>query len=151
MPVGTKISPRHLRHRKRSRVRRSKDFKKFITDLQTVLNATGAAKTFTATIASKNLTATAHGFSVGAGPFLLTSTTTLPSGAPSGKLVWVVEVPDANNVRIATSPRGAAITMADAGTGTHTMTKASSLDAVFNLLKRRGINVMKAATDVDGI
>ena len=152
MAVASKVSPRHVRHRKRSRIRRSNDFKKFITDLQAALNATGAAKTFTSTLNSPNITITAHGLSVGAGPFLASNAGgALPGLMTSTKLYWVVGVVDANNVKLAAEPDGAALTFGAAGTGTNTLTKASSLDAVYALLKKHGAPFMKAATDVDGI
>jgi hypothetical protein len=152
MAVASKVSPRHIRHRSRARVRRSGDMKKFIKDLQTALSGTGAAKTFTSTLNSKNITITAHGLLKGAGPFLASNSGgALPGLMASARLYWVVGVVDANNVQLAAEPEGAAITFGAAGTGTNTLTKASSLDAVFELLKKHGAPFMKAATDVDGI
>lgn len=152
MAVASKVSPRHVRHRSRSRIRRSGDLKKFITDLQTALSGTGASKTFTSTLNSQNITITAHGLLVGAGPFLPSNSGgALPGLMSSSKLYWVVAVVDANNVKLAAEPDGAPLTFTTAGTGTNTLTKASSLDAVFELLKKHGAPFMKAATDVDGI
>lgn len=268
------VSPRHVRHRKRSRLRRSVDFKAFLAALQAVLNATGAAAVFTCTavvltaasriltssaiangdtvtvggktytfqdtltnvannvkrsgtlatdlanlaaainagagsgtayaaltVANANvsavsdattLTATAlvagaagnaivctetsgtsawasgtltggldavqpafitkatHGFDVGDGPFLASNSGgALPSGLVIDTLYWAVSVPTANTLGLSTSRNGAAITLTTPGTGTNTLTKASSLDAVFQLLKRYRPETVVAATDVD--
>jgi hypothetical protein len=152
MAVASKVSPRHLRRRKRSRIRRSGDMKKFIKDLQTALNGTGAGKVFTSTLNSANITSAAHGLKVGDGPFLPSNSGgALPGLMSSTKLYWVVGVVDVNNVKLAAEPNGAALTFGAAGTGTNTLTKASSLDAVYALLKKHGAPFMKAATDVDGI
>lgn len=152
MTVASKRSPRHIRHGRRARIRRSTDLKKFITALQTALAGTGAAKTFTSTLNSPNVTITAHGYAVGAGPFIPSNVGgALPGLMSSTKLYWVVGVVDANNVKLAAEPNGAALTFGAAGTGTNTLTKASSLDAVYALLKKHGAPFMKAATDVDGI
>lgn len=152
MTVASPVSPRHLRHRKRSRIRRSKDLKNFIAALTTALTGTGAAKTFTSTLNSANLTSAAHGYHVGDGAFLLTNAGgALPGGAVAARLYWIASVPDANTFTLAAERGGAALTFGAAGTGTNTITKAASLDAVFQLLKRHGAPFMKKATDVDGI
>jgi hypothetical protein len=275
----SEITPRHVRHRKRSRLRRSKDFKAFLTGLQAVLDATGAAITSwtaiapvtaaaasqvltttgasttaeTITIGSKvytlqdtltnvdghvkrsgtiatdlanlvkaiNLTGVAgtdyaaattinsqvsavsgattltvtskvvgaasnsiattetmtngswgnttllggldavaasaslakatHGLHVGDGPFLATNSGgALPTGCPSS-LLWVVGVPDSGHFELATGPRDAPIVFSAAGSGTNTLTKASTIDAMFAYLKKHGAPFMKAATDVDAL
>lgn len=272
-------SPRHLRHRKRSRVRRSKDFKSLLTQLQAALNATGAAiaswtavQPVTAVAAAQTLTASAiangdtitigsnvylfqdtltagaghvkrsgtlatdlatlakainltgvagtdygvgtaihpdvsatsdathlvitakvasaaantiattetgagtawaaatmaggvtavaataslakatHGLHVGDGPYLLTNSGgALPTPLAASKLAWVATVPDSGHFTLAYERGGPPLVITAAGSGTNTMTKASSLDAVYALLKRHGAPFMKHATDVDGI
>lgn len=146
------VGPKHARRGRFARIRRSKDLKGLLTKLQTALNNTGAGKAFTAS-ASANLTVTAHGYKVGEGPFLVTNSGgALPSPLVSAKFYYVIAVPDVNTINIATDEDlKTAIVMAGAGTGTHTITKASSLGAVYELLKKRGARFMRAATDVDGI
>jgi hypothetical protein len=147
----TKVTPRYVRHRKRSRIRRSKDFKALIAALQTTLSGTGAGGAFTAA-AGTVLTKAAHGFEVGDGPFLITNSGgALPSPGVINKLYWVVGAPSASTFELATDEDGDAITWAGAGTGTHTITKASTLDAVYELLKKHGQPVLKGATDVDSL
>lgn len=152
MPIGSKQNPVHMRYRKRSRMRHSKNLIKLVADLQTLLNGTGAAKTFTTAGASANLTAAAHALALGSGPYVVTNAGgALPTTLVLGTLYWIVSVPDANNVALATSRGGAAIVHNGAGTGTHTLTKASTLEAVFQTLKRRGASVLKATTDIDNV
>lgn len=50
----------------------------------------------------------------------VSSATTLPAGLSANTDYYVVEVVDANTVKIATTLSGTAITTTDAGTGTHT-------------------------------
>lgn len=277
--MANPITPRHVRHRKRSRLRRSRNFKSFLTGLQTVLNATGAAiaswtatapvtavkatgqltasaiaNADTITIGSKvytfqdtltnvdgnvkrsgtlatdlatlakavnltgvagtdyatamtintdvvatsdathlNVTAlvagtaanakattetgagtawggatlaggvdavaatsalakTAHGLAVGDGPFLATNSGgALPTPLTTTALYWVATVPSANSFTLASELGGAAIVLSAAGSGTNTLTKSSSLDAIFDYLKRHGAPFMRAATDVDDL
>lgn len=279
MTVASPVSPRHIRHRHRSRIRRSKDFKRFIAALQTALTGTGAAiASFTATApvtgvaAAQTLTATAiadgdtvtigskvytfqttltnvngnvfstgvlattlanlskainltgvagtdyatamtlnadvsatsdathvvvtakvtgtasnskattetcanaswgnttllggvtavaatsalakaaHGLHVGDGPFLATNSGgSLPTGLPGLTLLWVESVADSGHFTLGSSPTAAPLVFTAAGSGTNTLTKASSLDAVYDLLKKHGAPFMKHATDVDGI
>jgi hypothetical protein len=269
--MDKKLTPRHVRHRKRKRLRRSKDFKAFLTGLQATLNATGATVTpFTTTVVqasgvltgsalangdtftingrtytmqttltnvnnnvkstgvlatdlanlakainltgvagtdyaaaqtinadvsavaaattltvtaklggtagnafattktgtagntwasgtltggvaqTANLTKATHGKIIGEGPFLASNAGgSLPTPLDTTTLYWVVAVPDANNFGLASSKRGAALTLTAPGSGTNTLTKASSLEAIFQYLKKRGGKQMRAATDVD--
>jgi hypothetical protein len=275
----SEITPRHVRHRKRSRIRRSKDFKAFLSGLQATLNATGAtvaswtavapvalvaaAQTLTATAiadgdtvtigskvytfqttltagdghvhrtgtlatdlgnlakainlngvsgtdyaaattkntqvsatadathvvatalvggtaansiattetsgtaawgnttllggvdavaASSNLAKATHGLKVGDGPFLATNSGgALPTGCPASTLLWVAKVPDSGHFGLATGLGDAPIVFSAAGSGTNTLTKASSLDAIYAYLKKHGAPFMKAATDVDAL
>jgi hypothetical protein len=151
MTVGSKANPQHMRYRKRARFRHSKVMLKFISDLQALLNGTGAAKVFTAA-ASAAITSAAHGLTLGSGPYIVSNSGgALPSPYVAGTFYWVVAVPDANTLNLGLTRGGAAIVAAGAGTGTHTLTKASTAEAVFQLLKRRGSAVMKATTDVDNV
>lgn len=152
MAIGSKQNPVHMRYRKRSRLRHSRSLLKLINDLTTLLTGTGAGKVFTTAGASASVTSAAHGLALGSGPHLASNAGgALPTTLVAGTLYWIVGVPDANNVTLATSRGGAAIVHNGAGTGTHTLTKASTVEAIFQLLKRRGASVMKATTDVDNV
>lgn len=273
------ISPRHVRHRKRSRIRRGKDFKGLLVGLQATLNATGATLTpFTATApvtavkAAQTLTASAiadgdtvtigakvytfqttltnvngnvhrtgtlatdlanlakainltgvagtdyatlmtantqvdatsgattvvatakvagtagnaiattetsgtaawgnitllggvatvaatsslakatHGKVVGEGPFLATNSGgALPTPLVINQLYWIAGVPSSGLFSLTTRPGGDPIVLSAAGSGTNTLTKASTLEAVFDYLKKHGAPFMRAATDADAL
>lgn len=142
------VDQKHVRYRRLGRIRRSKRLLAYLTEQQSDLNATGAAGTFTGA-AGTVITWTTHGKAVGDGPFLLTTTGTLPPPLALATLYWVVAVPTASTLSLSTSRRGAAVTLTGAGSGTHTITKASSSAAVLEHLKKRGPDVLAAATDVD--
>jgi hypothetical protein len=148
----TEITPRHVRHRKRSRIRRGNGLKAFVAKLQATLNGTGATVTpFTATAASATLTKAAHGLVVGDGPYLATNAGgALPPGMPASFL-WIASVLSANTFTVKSALQGAPLVFTGAGTGTNTLTKASTIAAVFLLLKKHGAAFMKHATTVNGI
>ena len=97
-------------------------------------------------------TATAHGYDIGEGPFVITAATTLPAGYTAAELLWVKTVPTANTFTLAPE-RGSQIlkTFTDDGTGTLTLTKADTEKAVFEILKQTNATVLAAATDIDAI
>ena len=99
---------------------------------------------------SSEITFASHGLSVGDGPFLLTTTTTLPAGLSLATFYWVSAVADVNRITLSTSRNApVAAVVSDAGTGTHTITKASSLPAMTEYLRQSGSTVLGDATDVD--
>lgn len=105
-----------------------------------------------AVAASSSLAKTAHGLHLGDGPFILSNSGgSLPTPLTNSKLYWVAGVPDANKFSLTTEPGGPPLILSAAGSGTNTMTKASSLDAVWSYLKKHGAPAMRAATDVDGL
>lgn len=91
-----------------------------------------------------------HGFSEGAGPFVITAATTLPGGYSAGTLVWVKEVLTSGTFSL-TKKRGSSVLLGftDAGVGTLTLTKASTTKSVYEILKRRKARTVSAATDID--
>jgi hypothetical protein len=85
--------------------------------------------TFTTTFATNHIDMTAHGLQTGDGPVRMTTTAAdLPLGYVINTDYWVIRV-DADNFKVALSPAlaaaGTAVTIADDGTGTHTLTVSS--------------------------
>ena len=85
---------------------------------------------FTFTAATTDIcTATAHGLLTGDGPVRLTTTTTLPAGLALATDYYVIKL-SANTFSLAASRTlayaGTAIDVTDTGTGTHTLSAASS-------------------------
>lgn len=112
-------------------------------------SASWGGTTLTGGVTSKNLEAMAHGYSTGQGPFVVSSSGTLPSGLYASTLYWVLKV-DADNFQVCTSPECSvqSAVLSD-GTGTHTITKAASQAALFGSLRKHPAVVVAAATDVD--
>jgi len=105
-----------------------------------------------AVAATANLAKTTHGLAADEGPFLVSNSGgSLPTPLDNATLYYVASVPDANTFTLTTEKGGSAITLSAAGSGTNTMTKASSLDAIFEYLKKFGAPFMRAATDVDDL
>lgn len=101
---------------------------------------------------TNKLTVTTHGYDVGEGPFLLATSDTLPGGLEAGQFYFINSVVDANNVTLKTAfDDNNVVEITSAGTGTHSITKASSLAAIFHYLKRNPPAVVASATDVDSL
>lgn len=97
-----------------------------------------------------NIAISSHGYSVGDGPFLLTTDDELPGGLEEGVFYYVQTVVSAGVVRLTTSLKDMnLVDITSAGTGNHTITKAASEDAVFDTMKRNHPKVVAAATDID--
>lgn len=109
----------------------------------------GAATLAGGVDASNVLTASSHGFTEGAGPFVLTTSDTLPAGLVEDELYWIRTVPNANTVTLCTEPNGAEATVTDDGTGTHALVKADTAEAMLAHVKKHGAAAVRAATDVD--
>src|SRR5688500_5516205 len=111
--MANPVTPRHVRHRQRSRLRHSTHFTDFLSGLQALLTATGATVTpWTATADSASLTMTAHGLAVGDGPYLASNSGgALPTNLDTSTLYWVATVPDANTFTLTTQPGGDAIVL----------------------------------------
>lgn len=142
---------RHLRYGLFARMRRRGKVKAFLTERNTTLGATGAAKTI-AIATTPNLTVTAHGYVAGAGPFRLTTAGTLPTGLALLTNYWVVSVIDANTITLSTRRNLPAATYTNAsGSGVHTITKSGSTRGLFDLLRtRKGVQIA-ASADVDNL
>jgi hypothetical protein len=135
-------------------MRRGKRLKAFLTERNTTLGATGAAKTFTIAGGTPNITVTAHGYTAGMGPFTLTTTGTLPTGLALLTQYWVASVVDANTITLATRRGTNVPTVAftnATGSGVHTITKAGTRGAFAALLQRLRARVIAASTDVDNL
>lgn len=127
-----------------------------IATTETMTNASWGNTTLlggvNAVAASSVLAKATHGLHLGDGPFLAANSGgALPTGLPALTLLWVVGVPDSGHFQLATGPRDAPIVFSAQGSGTNTITKASTIDAVYAYLKKHGAPFMKAATDVDAL
>ena len=142
---------RHIRRGRFSRLRRSKKLLAFLSTIATKLAATGTQYTFTANVGSNAITITAHGLSVGDGPFVVSATTTLPSYLDADDIYFVGEVVDANNIRLTTKMGEPVVTIADAGSGTLTMAKGESAEAIYEYLRKNSPETVRNATDVDNL
>ncbi len=67
------------------------------------------------------LTRVAHGLAVGAGPFAVASTGTLPGGLTAGVAHWVQAAPTVNTLTLALAPGGVVVDITSAGSGTITL------------------------------
>lgn len=139
---------RHIRHANYARTSRQDNLNAYLAERQVALNATGASGAFTGA-AGENVTWTGHSKVVGKGPFLLTTTGTLPPGLTLATHYWIHTVVDANTVKLTTKCKGSAAVMTGAGSGTHTITKASDTLSMFEHLSQSGPSVLTPATDVD--
>ena len=94
-------------------------------------DTTTAAGTFTANSPADNLTKTAHGL-VAEATVQVSSTTTLPAPLAAATIYFVIFV-DVNNFQLATTralaQAGTQIDITDNGTGTHTVTPETPLNA----------------------
>lgn len=140
---------RHIRHANYARTSRQDKLNAYLAERQATLNGTGASGTFTGA-AGSNVTWTGHAKLVGKGPFLLTTTGTLPPGLSLATHYWIHTVVDANTVMLTTKRGGpAAAVMTGSGSGTHTITKASDTLSMFEHLSQSGPSVLTPTTDVD--
>lgn len=104
----------------------------------------------------ETMTAVAHGLATGDGPFLLTSTTTLPDGLSASVSYWVSVIND-DTLRLHRSRREAVFgtnpaDLLDAGTGTHSFALGATRPAMNDYL-RQGVQAsqLAALTDVDDV
>lgn len=122
----------------------------------TRLNGTGTGQTFTANATNNQLTITGHGFTKQTGPFVVSSTTTLPTPLKENVLYWV-SIVDANTVKLhydflRAGRAQAEVDITDAGTGTHTLTPATSRQAIFEHLRQgRAPLRIQTETDIDNL
>ena len=152
---------RHIRHGRFDRLRtnaagtpRSEAFYDFLSREGTRLDSSATGETFVAVNATNRLTVTTHPFVDADGPYLLTTSGTLPDGLDGVTSYWV-SVIDANTIQLYTGRRenltvGAA-EFADDGTGTHTMTKATDEEGIFHVNRANRPETIEAATDIDAL
>lgn len=122
----------------------------------TALSGTGTGQNFTADTANDEIDITTHGHVAGDGPFVVSSTGTLPTGLVAGTLYWV-SAPTANALGVHLNRKDAlnavnAVDLTAAGSGTHTLTPAESGSAVHEHV-RQGVTPtrMQGVTDVDSL
>ncbi|MEE9367029.1 MAG: hypothetical protein V3W44_10105 [Dehalococcoidales bacterium] len=114
--------------------------------------ASWATSTLLGGVTSDNMTASSHGISDGEGPYLLTTTDTLPTGLELATFYWVSFV-DTNTLALRiNSASGAIVEATTEGSGVHTLTKeASTNEGIFEILRRNDPTTIEAATDVDDL
>jgi hypothetical protein len=150
------VNARYVRHRSFDRLRHSKDFVAFLTVQAARLVATGATKAFTVAFATNDaiLNSAAHGLADRAGPFALTNAGgALPAGLRADTLYWV-KAPTAGTLALYTNPEltGSPAKFTTNGTGTHSLVKASTAEAIFNELREgKSAEQIEAATDIDNL
>lgn len=144
---------RHLRHTNYTRVRRDERLQDFWTAEAADLADTATPITFTAGT-NDRITASSHGLSTGDGPFVVSSTGTLPAGLSAGTLYWV-DVVDANTMTLHTGTRqavaSARVDITSVGVGTHSMERAETAEAMFHAQLINDPRTIAAATDVDSL
>lgn len=144
---------RFLRYSRFPRLRRSGNFIAWLVGQASRLATTADSVTFTA--AAEVMTATAHPFATGEGPFVVSTTGVLPAGLDSGDLYWL-RVLDANTFQFHRTHEEAvrnenAVATTDAGTGTHSLEVAETDEGVFEILRRNRPETVEAAADIDDL
>lgn len=153
MPLMSRI--RRSRHGDAKRATRRIRLKRFASLVNITLTPTVSSLAVVAAV-TNGLTITAHALKYAAGPFIVTSTGTLPTGVTAGRHYWIVPV-DANTVALTTkrpqsSPPGPVIPIVAAtGSGTIAIARATGFTAMFNYLQRVGPKRLRAATDIDNL
>jgi len=108
----------------------------------TALTGTGATTNFTTVFATDVVTATTHGLTTGDGPFVLTSTTTLPAGLSLDPARYWVNVIDANTFKFCATRKNAIenipVDLTDDGTGTHSFARAAEANEDIYYYNRQG-------------
>ena len=121
--------------------------------IATVTNT--ASATFPAAVMSggfteNQLTCTSHALQNGDGPFILSTTGTLPASLQLSTSYWVFKAATASSLSLATSRDNInEAVIADKGTGTHTMTRLANAFSVFEAVRKNGSAAVVAATDVN--
>ena len=93
---------------------------------------------FTTTHGTETFNLNAHGLAAGTRVRLVTSDNDLPSGVAEDTDYYVRDVA-ANTFKLAAAPGGAALALADAGTGTHTIYQLEALNAL--AFERRAVHI----------
>lgn len=147
---------RHLRHRRFERTDRQKTLRAFLADKAAELAETAEAYTFTADVATNLLTLSAEGPRMAEGPYIVSTTGTLPAPLVAGQYYWAApDASDADKVRLSTLRRGVIIgplvEIETAGSGTHTIKKATDEKAIFKILKANHPRLVAGASDIDDL
>lgn len=119
----------------------------------TRLASSATGKTFTADNTTEILTSTAHGFTDGEGPYVVSNSGgALPAGLSATTLYWV-SVIDADTYTLNTGRSDARVpvTFTDNGTGTQTITRAATTAAMFHVNRANHPAVIAAASDIDAL
>lgn len=99
---------------------------------------------------TNNIAITTHGYSVGEGPFLLTTSGALPGGLELATLYYIHTVVSSGVIKLCTDIECKKVAkILSAGSGTQTITKASTSNAIFQTMKRNKAVVVANATDID--
>lgn len=142
---------RHIRKANFDRVRRDERTLDFWTTEGARLAASATSDDFTAATANDRCTAIGHGFSSGEGPFLVSSTTTLPGGLDAATLYYVTVISDDQFLLHAGSPGGGQVDILTTGTGTHSIVKAATAEAICETQRKNRPRSIAAATDIDAL
>lgn len=122
-----------------------------IATTATGAQASWGAVTLESGVESNTLTATAHGFSNGEGPYQVTTAGTLPTGLSLLTNYWI-SVVDANIFALRTGNEGGPIdTISNPGSGTQTILKASSGEAMYEILRDNVPERILAVADIDDL
>lgn len=98
---------------------------------------------------TNDVTISSHGFTGGEGPFVYSTSGAAPGGLFAGASYWIKEVVDSSTVKLSTKLSAPVSRITSVGSGTHTLTKAETVTAMLEYLKKDGPAVLAAATDVD--
>lgn len=155
MPKTPRTSRRrHLRKTSFDRVRYDERTLDFWTTEGARLASSATGDTFVVNSTNDRCTAVAHGFSDGEGPYVLTTTDTLPAGLSASTFYWV-SVISADQFLLHTGNReGTGLTqvdITDAGTGTHTITRAATQEAIYHVHRANKPRAIAAASDIDAL
>ena len=147
---------RYVRRRKFDRLSRVSRLLGFLNDRADDLNGTATGQVFTATAASNTFTDASHGFSVGEGPYVVSNAGgALPGGLVAGT-EYFVGVIDNDNFTLHLNREAARdddrVTILTDGTGTQTITRASTASAMLSWMKQRvKPRRLAAVTDIDSL
>lgn len=144
-------NPRYQRYRRFNLTHLGSKFRAFFTGRGTALAASASAFSVSATIASNGLTVTGHGRTVGDGPFRFSAVTGTLAGVSTAVDYWVSAVVDANTIRVSPFYDLRSDLTVTAGVGTATLTRRTGGDALMLSSRRKGLERVRAATDIDNV
>lgn len=156
--MRTESRARHLRKRSFARARHDRSGLRTFLDAESVrLTGTETSQTFTATNATNLFTATAHGLVDGEGPLLVSNSGgALPTGLDANILYWARRI-DANTFRLVvfrelSDKAIGEVQISDDGTGTQSIARAPTDEALFEWLRQRRVpRHIAAVADIDDL